>query len=144
MSICTFFGHRDCGHNVKPLLYKAIEDLILNNTADNFYVGNNGEFDLCVLQVLRELKKKYGHISYWVVLPYIPCDRKQNDFDNEETIIPDGIENIYKRFAILYRNDWMVKKSDHVIVYVKRSYGGAAQFYQKALKLGKNTINIAD
>ena len=144
MKTCTFFGHRNCDERIKPTLYNAIESLIINNISDKFYVGHNGDFDSYVLHTLRELKKKYTHISYWVVLSYIPSNIEQNNFDECETIVPDGIENVYKKFAILHRNEWMLKKSDSVIVYITQSYGGAAKFYRKALKLDKNVLNIAN
>ena len=38
----------------------------------------------------------------------------------------------------------MLKRSDHVICYVNHSWGGAAQFVEKAIKQGKVVVNLAD
>ena len=37
-----------------------------------------------------------------------------------------------------------IDKSDYVIVYVKRNFGGAVQFYEMAKRKGKKVINIAE
>lgn len=136
--VCTFFGHRDCPSSVFPRLKKAIEDLIIYKNVKTFYVGCNGNFDLYVYKALKELKKKYIHIDYFVILAYIPVKH----LDYEKTILPNGIENVPKRFAISYRNEWMLNNSDFVITYITHSYGGAAQFAQKAQKKKKICINL--
>ena len=55
----------------------------------------------------------------------------------------DGFENFLPRYAIVKRNEYMLKKADYVIVYVKRNCGGAAKFAEKAVKQKKMVINIA-
>ena len=67
-----------------------------------------------------------------------------NRLDEFHTIIPEGIEQVYPRFAISWRNKWMIKQSDYVVVYITHSFGGATQFANFAAKKGKNVINIAD
>ena len=39
MSVCTFFGHRDCPSSIKPKLREVLIDLIENHAVDMFYVG---------------------------------------------------------------------------------------------------------
>ena len=48
------------------------------------------------------------------------------------------------RFAITYRNRFMIEKSDFVIVYVEHSWGGAYSAYKYALKKGKQIYNLAN
>ncbi|MBQ2729740.1 MAG: hypothetical protein IJF69_03100 [Clostridia bacterium] len=139
---CTFFGHRNCPESVKPKIRAVLEELILNEDANVFYVGNNGIFDSYVYNVLKELKMKYPSVSYAVVLAYYP--RESLLIDPADTILPDGIEKVPKRFAISYRNDWMINNADCVIAYVTRSYGGAAQFFEKAKKEKKLCINLSE
>ena len=55
MSVCTFFGHRDCPGSVKSRLWEVLTELIVNCGVDTFYVGNHGGFDRIVRIVLREL-----------------------------------------------------------------------------------------
>lgn len=137
----TFFGHKDTPAKVESDLREVIKELIEKYGADKFYIGNQGNFDSMVLRVLRELKKDYPHIIFYVVLAYIPT---QNTFsDDFETIIPDGIENTPPKFAISKRNRWMVENSEAVITYVTVSFGGASQFKTLAEKKNKLVINIA-
>jgi len=53
------------------------------------------------------------------------------------------METIHPRFAISWRNKWMIKQSDYVVTYITHSWGSAAQFAEKAEKKDKKVINIA-
>ena len=141
--ICTFFGHRSVHKEIEPTLRSTLIDLIENRDVKLFYVGKNGEFDSMVLRQLRDLSKTYP-ITYHVVLAYMP--EKQREFDTtdySETILPDGIETVPKRFAIDYRNRWMIRQSDCVVTYVTNDIGsGAAKYKEIAEKAGKEIIAL--
>ena len=143
MSSCTFFGHRECSDSIKIKLKELLIDLITNNDVDMFYVGNQGQFDAIVHSVLRELKKEYPQINYAVVLAYMPG--KQTEYDDySNTMLPEGIESVHPRYAISWRNNWMIQQSNYVVTYITHSWGGAAQFAVKASKRGKVIINVSD
>ena len=142
---CTFFGHRDCPRSIQSKLREVLVDLIEKYAVDMFYVGRQGAFDEIVRSVLKELVSVYPHIHYAVVLERMPHKREKFDTrDYADTILPEGIETVHPRFAISWRNNWMLKRADHVICYVNHSWGGAAQFVEKAIKQGKVVINLAD
>ena len=69
--VCTFFGHRDTSKEKETALRKVLLDLIVNKNTDTFYVGNNGNFDIMVRNVLFELEKIYP-IKIFIVLAYFP------------------------------------------------------------------------
>lgn len=141
MAVCTFFGHRECPDTIKPKLQEILVDLIVNHGVDMFYVGNQGQFDAIVRGALRDLKKEYPQIDYAVVLAYMPGER--NDYDDySDTMLPEGIEAVHPRYAISWRNNWLLKQSDYVVTYITHSWGGAAQYAIKAKKQGKTVINL--
>ena len=141
MAICTFFGHKECPDTIRSQLNEVLVDLIRNHDIDIFYVGNQGRFDAIVRGVLRELKKEYPQINYAVVLAYMPG--KQTEFvDYSDTMLPEGIESIHPRYAISWRNNWMLRQSDYVVTYITHTWGGAAQFVSKAEKQGKIIIDL--
>ena len=141
MGVCTFFGHRECPDSIKDKLIEVLLDLIINHDVDMFYVGNQGRFDSIVRGVLRELKKEFPQINYGVVLAYMPG--KQIEYnDYADTILPEGIESVHPRYAISWRNNWMLKQSEYVVTYGTHSWGGAAQFAEKAKRQMKTVINI--
>ncbi len=72
MRICTFFGHKDTPETIKPALRAMLIDLIENHGVQSFYVGNNGQFDGMVVNLLKELKETHAHIDYTIVLAYMP------------------------------------------------------------------------
>ena len=141
MSACTFFGHRDCPESIKPALFSAIEHLIISNGVRTFYVGNQGNFDRLTASVLRDIKALHPDVEYCVVLAYLP--QKAYSDNTEITVYPEGIEIVPRRFAIDFRNRWMVEKSDYVITCVNRSFGGAAKSKNYAEKHGKHMIEIS-
>ncbi len=137
--ICTFFGHRDSPDKIRDKLRETVVKLIEERDVTKFYVGNNGNFDRMALSVLKELSGVYPQINYYVVHAYLP-EKGGEDF--EHTVYPEGIETIPKRFAIDYRNRWMVGQADVVVAYVRRSYGGAAKFLDLAERQGRMVINL--
>ena len=138
---CTFFGHRDCPNNIKDYLERIIVELITENNVDTFYIGNQGNLDAMARVVLNRLKTAHPNIKIYTVLAYLRDADKCLDYG--KTILPEGFENVPLRFAIDFRNRWMVKQSDYVVSYVTRDFGGAHKFYQLAQKQNKTVINIA-
>ncbi len=136
--VSTFFGHKDTPKETEPTLRSTLIDLIENKKADVFYVGNNGNFDTMVRRQLESLSKTYT-IKYYIVLAYMPG---KNSIPDEHTILPEGIETVPRRFAINYRNKWMLNKADIVVNYVTRNFGGAWTCVRLAEKKGKKLINL--
>ena len=137
---CTFFGHKDTPKEIEPTLRSTLIDLIENKNVTVFYVGNNGNFDTMVRRQLEDLSQTYP-ITYGVVLAYLPTEK--NNYDNlTNTIYPEGLETVPKRFAISRRNKWMIQQSDIVVTYVTHTFGGAAQFKEMAESQGKTIINL--
>lgn len=143
MPACSFFGHRDCPGDLKPLLKNVILDLMATHGVDMFYVGHQGSFDALVRDVLRELEQEYSEVRYAVVLAYMPSERSVS-FGLSDAILPEGIELVHPRYAISWRNDWMLQQSDFVVAYVSHSWGGATQYVQKAIRAGKTVVNLYD
>ena len=139
--ICTFFGHRDTPEEAKQLIHNVLVDLIENNDVTDFYVGYNGRFDVMVFNKLKELSELYP-IKYSVVLSCVPTSEKYPHDVTECSLLPDGIEDVPKRFAISYRNKWLIEQSQFVVTYISRSFGGACQFRNLALRKGKKVIDL--
>ena len=137
----TFFGHKDTPKEIEPTLRTTLVDLIENHGAIKFYVGNNGNFDTMVRRQLENLSQTYP-ITYNIVLAYIPTKKSEYD-DYTNTILPEGIETAPKRFAISYRNKWMIEQADIVVTYAIRGFGGAAQFKALAERQGKTIIELS-
>ena len=141
MPTCTFFGHRDCPDTIKPQLRQVLIDLMENHHVNMFYVGNQGQFDAYVRSELKRLKQEYPQINYAVVLAYMPG--KQTDYDDySDTVLPEGIESVHPRYAIFWRNNWMLKQAEYVVTYITHSWGGAAKYQEASTKLGKVVINL--
>lgn len=141
MAVCTFFGHRDCPESVKPRLREVLIDLICNQGVDTFYVGNQGRFDGIVRSVLRELEQVHPEIHYAVVLAYF-LGKKNEYEDFSDTIFPEGIEAVHPRYAIEWRNRWMLQRADFVVTYIAHPWGGAAKFAEQAKRQGKTVVNL--
>ena len=137
----TFFGHKDTPKEIEPTLRTTLVDLIENKNVTVFYVGNNGNFDTMVRRQLEDLSHTYP-ITYSVVLAYLPTKKSEYD-DYTNSIFPEGIESVPKRFAISYRNKWMVDQADIVVTYVTHSFGGATQFKDMAERHGKTVIELS-
>lgn len=141
MKICTFIGHKNAPKELEPIIESALENLILNKNVLKFYVGTHGNFDFSVLSVLKRLKEKYKQIDYNVVLAYLPQE-KEDYKDYTNTIYPDGLEFVPKRFAIDRRNKWMIEKSDYLVCYLRQNFSNTIKYKEYAQKKGKIIINL--
>ncbi len=142
--VCTFFGNRVLGKDIKSQLRKTITYLIESKNVTLFYIGNNGAYDAAVLELLKELSEFYD-ISYFTVLAYVPIKSNNNNLEYTRTILPENIEKVPKRFAIVYRNEWMIQHSDYVVTYIENRVGSnSAKFESIAEKQGKVVIKLAE
>lgn len=137
--ICTFFGHKDTPDDIYPVLEKTIAETIQKYPDIQFYVGHNGHFDGMARTALKKLSAPYT-----VVLAYLPGRNDEILYRGEDTLYPEGLETVPKRYAIPYRNKWLVNNSDMVIAYIRYTASRAAEFVKSAEHRGKPVINIAD
>ena len=93
-----------------------------------------------VLAVLSELSETRV-FRFYVVLAYLPAEKEKPCPDHD--ILPDGIENIPPRFAIHYRNKFMLEAADIVVTYVKHLWGGAAKYKRLAEKKNRRVFEIS-
>lgn len=144
--ICCFFGHSNCPDNIRQNLKDEIVKIMGGPENVMFYVGHQGQFDSMVRSILKELIKEGMEVNYAVVLAYMPGEKYEFDSQDEyvDTMFPEGLENVHPKYAISWRNNWMISKSDTVICYVLYHTGGAYQFVEKARRKGKEIINLAD
>ena len=106
-----------------------------------FYVGHQGQFDAYVHSELKKLKQEYPQINYAVVLAYMPGKKTEYD-DYSDTMLPEGIESVHPHYAISWRNNWMLKRSDYVITYITHSWGGAVQHVKRARSQKKIILTL--
>jgi len=141
---CTFFGHADAPIEARHVLEGIVRDLIENKGVSVFYIGRHGSFDIGANLLLDRLQREeYPHIEHFLVLSYLPT--KKSEYDRyDHSLLPDGIETVPPKFAILYRNQWMIEHSDYVLTYVTHGWGGAAKAKRLAERKKKVVINLPD
>ena len=124
---CCVFGHRKITGEVelKVRLLAIIENLIINENVDTFYVGSRSDFDSLCREVLSEQKEKHSHIKRIYVRAEYPDINE--DYENyllescEATYFPEKARNAGKA-VYAERNYEMINKSDICIVYFKDGY----------------------
>lgn len=150
---CAFFGHRDYSPENFDCLLKMLEKLILYDGVEGFYVGNKGGFDRSVHLALKKMKSKYPYVKMFLVLDtaespnYKVMSMEKSEYEqcikNFELIVPEGIENVPKRYAMSYRNNWMIKECDIAVVYYLYSGTNTQKYVDELLRKGKSVVNIA-
>ena len=138
MSACMFFGHGDCPETKYSNILQAIQNLITEKKVLTFYVGTQGNFDSLVYRALCCLRTDFPHIRVYRVLAYMPKDNGLIP----DSILPEGVELVHQRYAISWRNRWMIERSDYVIAYITHNYGGAARFVNEANRNNKYIVYL--
>jgi len=67
----------------------------------------------------------------------MPTEEIANRYGSD-TILREGIEAVPKRYAISWRNKWMIEQAEYVVTYVTRSFGGAALSAEMAKRRSKS------
>lgn len=137
--LCIFFGHKDAPETILPLLEEQILHIICSEGINNFYVGNNGRFDLYAQRILYELAKT-KNVQYTIVLSYLG-ERALNG-DQNATLLPFEQENALPRFAISKRNEWLIHHATHAIVYAKYKISNSYRLAEKCKQKGIKTIYL--
>lgn len=135
MKTCTFFGHRDTKKEVEPILRNTLENLIINKNVDLFYIGNHGNFDIMVKNILEKMKIYFPNINFYVVCAYPTLKRKE--------VSPHHVYPLQIR-GMPERNSWMIENSDYVVTYVTKFCGGAARFKRQSIRQKKAVIELSD
>ena len=150
MTVCTFAGHREVHQaNISDKLDEAISKIVDSNDSFRFLVGGMGDFDGMCSSAVRRAKRKYPdkQISLELVLPYLTKELNENknyyESSYDDVIIPIELAGTHYKSAITKRNRWMVDKSDWLIAFVYRDFGGAYTTLRYAEKKGLQIINLA-
>ena len=145
MTACCGFGHRDVLEKIDDAVYAAVLKAA-EQGCDIFYTGAMGEFDSLFSSAVRKVKKTYPKIKLICVKSYFTNDLNTNGeyyaalYD--DIFIPDELAEIHPKAAIKYRNRWMIDHSDIVLIYTKRSYGGAYEARRYAERIRRKMLYI--
>jgi len=143
----TFCGHSDfCeAAETETALLDLLEDLIGEQSVE-FFLGGYGNFDRFAYSCCKKYKENHKNASLVFVTPYITEDYEKNHLfyirQNYDSVIYPPIENRPLKFAISYRNQYMIDSADIVISYIQRHFGGAYKTYEYARKKNKPIYNI--
>ena len=147
--IVTFCGHahftktREYEHRILTFLEEKIGD-----QPAYMYLGGYGNFDSFAYECCKKYKESHPNVSLVFVTPYLTIDYQKNHLEHRkikyDLILYPEIEDKPKRYAITYRNKFMMEKADYVIAYVSHDWGGAYNAYKHAKRKGKEIFNLAD
>ncbi len=145
-SVCCGFGHREVLYDIKNDLYNIVIRLVAERSVSIFYTGGNGEFDALFSSAVRRAKRIYPNIKLYLVKPYMLTslnkDREYYETHYDDVIIPQELMGCHPKSAITKRNRWIVDKSNYVIAFVPRGFGGAYTAVKYAEKFKKTVIYL--
>ncbi len=147
--IIKFFGHSlfkttaKYRQKILDFLYKQV-----GNAPADMYLGGYGEFDGFAYECCKKYKETHPNVSLAFITPYLTDSYQKNRLIYEkrryDEIIYPEIEDKPLKFAIVYRNSWMVEKADLVVCGINHRSGGAYKTYQFAKQKGKRIFNVTD
>jgi len=139
----TFCGHSDFIRTVEyeKAILKILEAEIGYDKAE-IYLGEYGLFDNFAFECSQKFKATHPNVSLIFVTPYLSKISKETSDRYDEIIYPN-LEGVPKKFAISYRNKYMIEKADVVVAYINRAYGGAYESYKVAIRNKKKIYNLS-
>ena len=146
--VVTFCGHAQFSKSIEyeQKLLEFLQEKVGDQPAD-MYLGGYGDFDSFAYDCCKKYKETHPHISLVFVTPYLTVEYQRHHLQYQEKmydfILYPDIEDKPKRYAITYRNKYMVEKADYVVAYVSHDWGGAYATYKYAERKGKEIFNLA-
>lgn len=145
LKACCGFGHRIIHQNITEKVNRAVFEACTLG-CKVFYTGAMGEFDSIFTSSVLTAKNNFPEIKLICVKPYLTKDIIiNNSYINsiyDDIIVPTQLADIHYKSVITKRNQIMIDKSDIVIIYNVRNYGGAYQSLIYAEKTNKSIIRI--
>ena len=147
--IVTFCGHSQYTKTKEDeeKVILLLSELIGNQHAE-LYLGGYGSFDEFARQCGMKYQSSHPNTKLIFITPYITHSYQSKHLAYKKELYDDIIypelEKAPPKFAISYRNKWMVDKSDYIIAYIDHSWGGAYQTYKYAKRKSKRIFNITD
>lgn len=145
--IVTFCGHSDFigTKEYEEKLLSVLEKAVGNKPAQ-MYLGGYGGFDEFAFNCCKKYKENHPEVSLIFVTPYLTLEYQKNNLEYKKAlyyyILYPPIENIPMRFAIIYRNRYMVDSADFIIAYINHTFGGAYRTFKYAVQKNKLISNI--
>ena len=135
---CFFFGHREASEEIYPVLYAAVEQLILECGVTEFTVGHDGGFCRLAASAVKEAKRFYLEVKLTLLLPYHPAERSiptPDEFDG--TFYPPRMKSVPRKAAIIRANRYVVDHVDYLIAYVWHPASNARELVEYAKRREK-------
>jgi len=146
--IVTFCGHSQYTESEEDeqKILSLLREIIGDHHAE-LYLGGYGSFDSFARRCGKKYQVTHPNTKLIFVTPYITTDYKRNHLDYNkdlyDEILYPSLEDKPLKFAISYRNKWMVEQSDYVIAYITHDWGGAYKTYIHAQRKKKPLFNIS-
>ncbi len=146
--IITFCGHAqytETREDEQKLL--SLFAVLVGDRHTELYLGGYGSFDAFARKCGRKYQTAHPNTRLVFVTPYITASYQKTHLNYDKSLYDEilypHLEEKPLRFAISYRNRWMVEQADYVIACVTHEWGGAYKTYQYAKRKQKQIFNIA-
>lgn len=143
MKSCFLFGNRDAPYETQARIEQAAERHYRQYGVRQFYVGGYGAFDSMAASAIKALKRRYGDMELYLLIPYHPAQRSvaiPEGFDN--TFYPP-LGNVPHRYAIVRANRYMIETCDTLICYVSH-FGNTRNLLDYAQKRAAKGLILAE
>ena len=142
MPSCFFIGHRDAPGELLPAVREAAERLIREEGVTDFYVGSRGNFDRMAAAAVRGLRENYPEVRLCLVLAYLPATGSALPEGFTDSVFPEGLERVPRRYAILRANRVMADTCEYLIAYAPHATGNARKVVEYASWSGREVIEL--
>ena len=147
--IITFCGHSTycpSSEDERKLL-QFFEERIGDRPAE-FFLGGYGHFDSFARSCAAKYKRTHPNVRLILVTPYITPSYQKTHLEYarelyDEILYPE-LESVPPRYAITYRNRYMVEKADVVVAYIVCRTSGAYETYRHAVRKKKEIFYIQE
>ena len=145
--IITFIGHSTLPTkiNIEKRVRTAILSRVPKGERVQFYCGGYGEFDTLCARVAHQVKGEFAAGETVYITPYLHGEERLKRIMESglyDSSLYPPLENVPYRYAVVRRNEWMVRQADLILSYVVYPWGGAAKTLAYARRKKQDILDL--
>lgn len=137
---CALFGSDNTPESIMPALEDALINAVSSLNIRDFIVGDSNSFDRMAYAAAVKVSREYLGVRVQKVLDHQPDATERQD---SNVTCPEDIVMIKPEYLGKYRDRWMLRLADFLIVYFPESECAASDVIRYASGRCTPGVNLA-
>lgn len=137
---CALFGSNNVSDSIAPALEEALINAVNYMNIHDFIVGDSTGFDRMAYAAAVKVSREYMGVRVRKALDHQPDAAERQDMN---VVCPEDIFMIKPEYLSRYRDRWMLRQADYLIVYFPENERAFSEVFRYAEARRIPVLNLA-